>query len=94
MVTLSSILFLFWNYFCITRIFSLETSHEEKLLIMEQDDPVLVESKFFERRSEGLLRIMNSIQLNEYETAPHFIQFSQNLTCDCLLIYVFCPEFT
>ena len=34
------------------------------------------------------------LQLNEYETAPYFIQFSQNLTWDCLLIFVFCPEFT
>ena len=33
------------------------------------------------------------IQLNKYETAPYSIQFSQNLTCDCLLISVFCPEF-
>ena len=24
--------------------------------------------------------------------APCFIQFSQNLTCDCLLIFVFSPE--
>ena len=32
------------------------------------------------------------IQLNEYETAPYFIQFSQNLTCECLLISVFCPN--
>ena len=31
------------------------------------------------------------LQLNEYETAPYFIQFSQNLTCDCLLISVFSP---
>jgi hypothetical protein len=29
------------------------------------------------------------VQLSEYETAPYFIQFSQNLTCDCLLIPVF-----
>ena len=34
------------------------------------------------------------IQLNEYETASYFIRFSQNLTFDCLLISVFCPEFT
>ena len=34
------------------------------------------------------------VQLNEYETAPYFIQFSQNLTCDWLLISVFSPEFT
>ena len=34
------------------------------------------------------------IQLNEYETTPYFIQFSQNLTCYCLLISVFCPKFT
>jgi len=43
MVAMNPTLFLFWNYFCITRIFSLETLNEEKLLIMEQDDPVLVE---------------------------------------------------
>ena len=26
------------------------------------------------------------VQLNKYETAPNFIQLSQNLTSDCLLI--------
>ena len=36
----------------------------------------------------------HKIQLNDYETAPYFIQFSQNLTCDCLLISEFSPEFT
>ena len=34
------------------------------------------------------------LQLNEYETAPYSIQFSQNLTWDCLLISVFFPKFT
>ena len=34
------------------------------------------------------------VQLNAYETASYFIYFSQNLTCDCLLISVFCPKFT
>ena len=34
------------------------------------------------------------VQLNEYETAPYFIQLSQNLTSDCLLISVFLPVFT
>ena len=33
------------------------------------------------------------LQLNEHETAPYYIQFSQNLTCDCLLIFVFSSEF-
>ena len=36
------------------------------------------------------------VQLNEYETAPYFIQLSQNLTSDCLLflfIYLFLPVF-
>ena len=32
------------------------------------------------------------LQLNEYETAPYLIQFSRNLTCDCLLISVFPPN--
>ena len=27
------------------------------------------------------------LQLNEYETAPYFIQFSQNLTCDFCVFY-------
>ena len=34
------------------------------------------------------------VQLNEYETAPYFIQLSQNLTSDCLLISVYLPVFT
>ena len=29
-----------------------------------------------------------AIQLNEYDTAPYFIQFSQNLKFDCLLIFL------
>ena len=29
---------------------------------------------------------INLIQLNQYETAPYFLQLSQNLTSDCLLI--------
>ena len=45
----------------------------------------LVEMTFF--------RLKFVLQLNEYETAPYFIQFSQNLTCYCLLISVFSPEF-
>ena len=31
------------------------------------------------------------VQLNKYETAPNFIQWNQNLTSDCLLIYLFLP---
>ena len=33
------------------------------------------------------------LQLNECETAPYFIQFSQNLTCNCLLILCFPPNY-
>ena len=35
--------------------------------------------------SETFLKII-LLQLNKYETAPNFIQLSQNLTSDCLLI--------
>ena len=38
--------------------------------------------------------LSKEIQLNDYEIAPYFIQFRQNLTCDCLLISVFSPKFT
>ena len=34
-----------------------------------------------------------SVQLNEYETVLNFLQFSENLTWDCLLISVLLPEF-
>ena len=37
------------------------------------------------------------VQLNQYETVPYFIQFSETLTWDCLSISVFplnSPEFT
>ena len=61
MVTVNPILFLFWNYFCITRIFCTETLDEEKLLTMEQEHPVLVESKFFFFFKEGHYSIMNSV---------------------------------
>ena len=32
-------------------------------------------------------------QLNEHETIPYFLQLSQNLTSDCLLISVYLPVF-
>ena len=31
------------------------------------------------------------VQINEYETVPYFLQLSQNLTSDCLLISVHLP---
>ena len=34
-----------------------------------------------------------TVQLNEYETVPYFLQFSQNLTSNCLLISVYLPVF-
>ena len=37
--------------------------------------------------------ILNSVQLNKYETAPILFQLNQNLICDCLLISVFLREF-
>ena len=33
------------------------------------------------------------VQLNQYETAPYFLQLGENLTLDCLLIYLNFPEF-
>ena len=33
------------------------------------------------------------VQFNKYETAPYFFLSNQNLTWDCLLIFVFLPEF-
>ena len=33
------------------------------------------------------------VQLNQFETAPYFHQLSENLTLDCLLIYLNFPEF-
>ena len=38
--------------------------------------------------------VFTDVQLDEYETAPCFFQFSQNLTWDSLLISVFCLKFT
>ena len=32
------------------------------------------------------------VQLNEYETAPDFLQLSQNMTSDCLFTFVFFPS--
>jgi hypothetical protein len=32
---------------------------------------------------------LNPLQLNEYETAPYFLQLSQNMTSDCLFTFVF-----
>ena len=37
-------------------------------------------------------KLISIIQLNKYETAPYFLQLSQNLTSDCLLISVFLPS--
>ena len=38
--------------------------------------------------------IRERLQLNEYETAPNFIQLSQKLTLECLLIQLNFPVFT
>ena len=38
-------------------------------------------------------RRLTLIQLKKYDTAPKFIQLSQNLTSDCLLISVSFPVF-
>ena len=35
-----------------------------------------------------------NLQINKNETAPHFIQLSQNLTSDCLLTSVYLLVFT
>ena len=32
---------------------------------------------------------IDSLQLKEYETAPYFLQLSQNMTRDCLFTFVF-----
>ena len=42
---------------------------------------------------ENTFWITLPLQLNEYETVPNFIQLSQNLSSDCLLISVFLPFF-
>ena len=39
------------------------------------------------------LLIFQPLQLNQDETAPYFLQLSQNLTLHCLLIYLNFPEF-
>ena len=38
--------------------------------------------------------VLFSIQLNKYETASYCFLLNQNLTWDCLLIFVYLPEFT
>ena len=48
---------------------------------------------FFSRKKSSLPSDFH-VQLNKYETAPNFIQFSQNLTSDCLLIQLNFPVFT
>ena len=44
-----------------------------------------IRSYLFQKHKSERYILMNN------GTAPYFIQFSQNLTCDCLLISVFCP---
>jgi hypothetical protein len=41
-----------------------------------------------------IFAVEQKVQLNEYETVLHFLQLSQNLTWDCLLISVNLPVFT
>ena len=50
-------------------------------------------SHFFATVREAFANLAQCIflQLNKYETAPNFIQLSQNLTSNCLLISVFLP---
>ena len=41
-----------------------------------------------------MLKLKNSlVQLNQYEKAPYFLQLSQNLRWNCLLISAFLPVF-
>ena len=69
----------------------------ECAVLSEQD--VKINSNFHNfqpdlyNNSEELLNQM-PLQLKEYETAPYFIQLSQNLTSYCLLISVHLPVFT
>ena len=46
---------------------------------------------FFENIKES--RLLSTVHLNQYETAPNFIQSSQNLTSDCLLIWLKTKQF-
>ena len=39
-------------------------------------------------------REIGALQLNEYEMDPHFLQLIQNITPNCLLIYLFLPALT
>ena len=43
---------------------------------------------------EDISRKNAPLQLNEYETAPDFLQLSQNMTSDCLFTFVFFPVLT
>ena len=42
----------------------------------------------------GQIGLIWAVQLKKYETAPNFIQLTQNLTSNCLLIYENLPVFT
>ena len=44
-------------------------------------------------KNQILKRLIHYVQLKKYDTAPYFFLLNQNLTCDCLLISVFLPEF-
>ena len=52
----------------------------------------LLLSKVIFKSKSTLIR--TNVQLNKYETVPYFLQLSQNLTMDCLLISVYLPVFT
>ena len=56
--------------------------------------PSLIFNEIFNFYNWTLFLALNFLlQLNEYETAPYFIQLSQNLTSNCLLISLFLPVF-
>ena len=69
-------------FFCIRK------RKKKKNSVLERGEIVMYLRKYGKSANLCLAStvIFTFLQLNKYETAPNFIQLSQNLTSDCLLI--------
>ena len=76
-------------------VFALCKDHKIRMWLTSTNECVMVADVLCgQKQGQNQLLLGKLIQLNEHETASYFIQFGQYLTCDCLLISMFCPEFT
>ena len=56
---------------------------------MQEASILMLQNKYICLLNDTDASEIRLLQQNEYHTVPYFHQLSQNMTADCLLIYVF-----